>query len=290
MHALFHGHLWWLAAPLRWLVLVGLAVAGGASAFDLFALRETAYAPNAEPALRALRGWTVDLRCYGLALAAPANVAALGAQLTALTGLHLAWGIAWLVRMAAIGVAVRVIRRPVAAACATAVALLTLSASGHAVMAGQPLFAGVAVVADWLHLSAVTVWAGGVAVFATGLQVSLAPLAPRDRGPFIAALIQRFSVVALTALTFVALTGAYAAVIQLGSLDAVVDTAYGWVVIAKVILLLCVLGIAFAHDREGRGEPEGRFFVGTVRAEACVMLAILALSALLTSLRPPSGL
>lgn len=288
MHTLIHDPSWWVAAPIRWFVLVGLALVGGASAFDLYAIRETAYASGMEPALDALRARTLGLRRRGVVIAIPANVAALGAHVGVLAGGHFAWGIAWLVRLCALGVAAGVLRRPAVTACAAGLALLTLSASGHAVVAAHPIEATVAVLADWLHLGAAAVWVGGVAVLATSLQPSLAGLAGPERKEFIAAVIKRFSVAALTAVVIIGFTGSFAAVVQVGSLTGFLGTVYGRVVIAKVTLLMVILGIAFAHDREGRGEPEGRLFAGTVRVEALVMLVVLALSALLTSLPPPS--
>jgi copper transport protein len=161
-------------------------------------------------------------------------------------------GRAWLIRLALLAaVAVvgrRLLRRGtghrretlVAAAVGVGVALLgTVTLTGHAVSGD---LVGLAVVTDLVHLSAVSVWVGGLALL---LGAVLWPTGAVDdrRAERVAA---RFSDVAFGAVMVIVASGVVQAWRQLGSWDALVDTSYGRLLLVKVGFLLLMLAAAAA--------------------------------------------
>ncbi|MCI0395417.1 MAG: copper resistance protein CopC [Chloroflexi bacterium] len=115
--------------------------------------------------------------------------------------------------------------------------LLTISLGSHA--AAQPE-AFLPVLADWLHLAAASVWVGGLAHFLAGLY-AIRSLDPIGRTRLTAGLIPRFSALALVSVSALILTGLYAAVLHLGTLEALTGTIYGRTLIVKLALVLPML-------------------------------------------------
>ena len=118
--------------------------------------------------------------------------------------------------------------------------LLGISLTGHAAASGDlgPLLA------DWLHLISAGTWVGGL-FYLAGV---LAPLLPRlqgdERARLLGPLVQRFSRLALLSVAVLVVTGAYAAWVNIPSVEAVPATAYGRTLVVKVALLIPLLGIA----------------------------------------------
>ncbi|MGV9391924.1 copper resistance CopC/CopD family protein [Streptomyces olivaceus] len=171
---------------------------------------------------------------------------ALGDTLTARPGVLL------LIRLALLGPAAlflaRTFRTPVGerhprpgplaatAGGALAVALaLTWAASEHA-SAGIQVPA--AMTSSTLHLLATAVWLGGL----TALLLTL-----RSAGD--AATVARFSRVALASVTVLAVTGVYQSWRGLGSWQALTGTAYGRLLLAKVVLVAVLLAAAAVSRR-----------------------------------------
>jgi copper transport protein len=163
--------------------------------------------------------------------------------------------------------------------------LLTSSLTSHG--AALSSGAGLGVAVDWLHVLGAATWVGGLAML-----VALVPLLARQPGesssPLVPRTIARFSRLALVALVVVALSGALQAVIEVGSWGALLATTYGQLVLAKVILLLVMLGLAVANTRRGRQPTtSGRgWLLRGARTELAVGLAVLAIAALLTGTPP----
>ncbi|HEY0638773.1 MAG TPA: CopD family protein, partial [Pseudonocardiaceae bacterium] len=101
--------------------------------------------------------------------------------------------------------------------------------TGHA--ASAPAHA-VAVVSVAVHAAAAAAWVGGL-----GVLLTLAA----TRRTLLAYALPRFSPVAAAALAAVAVSGVVTAAARLGSVDALLDTGYGRVVLAKAAVL-AVLG------------------------------------------------
>ena len=124
---------------------------------------------------------------------------------------------------------------------AAAVALLGSSLAGHAAARGGLLFAGV----DWLHLLAVAAWVGtlpGILILARRAR----RLGDEERGVLGDAL-RRHSRLALAAAPIVALSGIANSPLVLGSAAGLVASAYGNVLLAKVLLFCVALAIGAAN-------------------------------------------
>lgn len=121
----------------------------------------------------------------------------------------------------------------------------TWAATGHASTGIQvPL----SVVSDILHLSAMAVWLGGLAMLV--LVVLRAPGKPKQA----AAAVNRFSTVALTCVCIMIGTGTYQAWRDVGSLHVLFDEAYGRLILIKIAGLLLLIGLGYyARQQIGSG-------------------------------------
>ena len=127
-------------------------------------------------------------------------------------------------------------RSAAAALLGTMALASTWAATGHASTGIQvPL----SVVSDILHLSAMAVWLGGLAMLA--LVVLRAPEKPKQA----AAAVNRFSTVALTCVCVMIGTGTYQAWRDVGSLHVLFDQAYGRLVLVKITGLLVLIGLGY---------------------------------------------
>jgi putative copper export protein len=125
--------------------------------------------------------------------------------------------------------------RSTALAVAAAVALTT-SLGGHAADWGD---VSLAVAADWIHMLAASVWTGGL--------FALAVVVLRARMPWALALVTtiagRFSRLAGGCVLAVVATGAYNAWLQVRVPSALVTTAYGRVLLTKILMAGAVIGL-----------------------------------------------
>ncbi|MFJ8939606.1 copper resistance CopC/CopD family protein [Streptomyces sp. NPDC102365] len=87
-----------------------------------------------------------------------------------------------------------------------------------------------------LHLLAMAVWLGGLGALLTALH--------RSETPLPAASVHRFSRLAFASVTVLVLTGVYQSWRGLGSFDAVFDTSYGRILVAKVCAVVLLLAAA----------------------------------------------
>jgi copper transport protein len=171
--------------------------------------------------------------------------------------------------------------------------LLTQSLSSHSAGLAQPL---APVLADWAHLTFTSIWLGGVAM----LALLSAPLAePKDLG----LLIARFSPLAMFCVLAVTLTGIAQSASFLGSLENLLITSYGRVILLKVALLLALIGFGAFHqqvisprlqawrlrDVAGAQQAARRFRIGIVLELGVSVLILLAAGAL-TALPPAAAL
>jgi copper transport protein len=143
---------------------------------------------------------------------------------------------ALLARVALLLLLVRLPRRPLPAVHAPlAVGLaLTWAAAEHASAGIQ---VPVAMTSSVLHLLATAAWLGGLAALLTSLRHGTLP----------ADTVHRFSRLAFTSVTVLAVTGTYQSWRGLGSLDALTQTSYGRLLLAKlagVALLLAAAGVS----------------------------------------------
>ncbi|MGW4976298.1 copper resistance CopC/CopD family protein [Streptomyces mirabilis] len=99
----------------------------------------------------------------------------------------------------------------------------------------------VAMVSSVLHLLSMAVWMGGLAALLTTLY--------RSAEPIPAAVVNRFSRLALTSVTVLVVTGVYQSWRGLGSWDALTSTSYGRLLLAKLVAVLVLLAGAGASRR-----------------------------------------
>lgn len=161
--------------------------------------------------------------------------------------------------------------------------LMTLTQLSHAAAEGRFL----PFLADWLHVAAATIWAGGLLgllfVFFSGPLDAV----PADRRASLREQsVRRFSRVATTAVLVLAATGLYAILLHVPNLAALASTPYGRALLTKLGLLVLLLGIGGTnYFLRGRG-PFGRL----VGAELFLALAIFLATGFLTSLPPASAI
>jgi copper transport protein len=156
----------------------------------------------------------------------------------------------------------------------------TLSLSGHAV--GDDVSV-LRLPFDMLHAVAAAAWIGG-----------LVQLVPWSRAtPVDAAVLERWSRTAMTCVAVLVVTGAWAAYEEVGlSLDALVQTRYGYLVIAKVALLVATMPLANLNRvrtvpavRAGSADAPARLR-SYVRAEVGLLVLVLAVTAWLVQAPP----
>jgi len=126
-------------------------------------------------------------------------------------------------------------RRAIMAVVAAAFAVVAPSLTGHT-RAASPEWLVIA--ADALHLLAGSVWFGGAVALAAVLPILA------ERGTVAAEALVRFSGIAAGVLAALAATGAVLAWRIVGSWSALVETAYGRLLIAKVVTVLVVVALA----------------------------------------------
>jgi copper transport protein len=246
----------------------------------------------------------------GGSLADAVDPSVIGDELGARTGR------AWLVRLlllAAVAVVgPRLARRPTegrtqALLPATVVGglalLATITVTGHAVSGD---LVGLALVTDIVHLSAVSVWLGGLALL---LGAVLWPTGGVSDGRA-EAIATRFSDVAFGAVMVIVASGVVQAWRQLGSWDALVDTSYGRLLLVKVGFFVLMVAAAAASQswlrRRARARmaslalsagpgavqasPSGRAPLSVLRrsvaAEIALAVAVLAVTAALVNAVP----
>jgi copper transport protein len=168
------------------------------------------------------------------------------------------------------------------------VALVGPSLVGHTrAFSPSPLL----VAADVLHLVAGATWLGGL----VGLVVSLRALAGRE--VLAATTLARFSTLAGGLLLAVAVTGTFLAWRIVGSWSGLVETRYGWLLLAKVAIALLVAALggwnrwrtlpaveraAGFGDRESAAAAVTR----TVRVEAVLLVVLLGVTGFLVNQSP----
>ena len=166
-------------------------------------------------------------------------------------------------------------RTPVPVLVATAASLGTVTLAGHAWTAPNR---AVAVVSDLAHLGAVAVWTGGL----VALLVVLPLVADR------VALATRFSALALGAAAVVAVSGTVSGWQQVRTLDALTSTAYGRLLLAKVVGFVVLVGLGWVNRT--RLVPLVARTVGpltrSLRVEVVVAAVVLGLTAALIHQAP----
>jgi copper transport protein len=171
-----------------------------------------------------------------------------------------------------------------------AVAAICLGAAGAvAAGVGTALLghrAGVAnLVASSVHVLAAGAWAGGV--LAAALAFVPALRSGSQRGAQVAALLRAFATLAVAAVVSLAVTGLLMTGAQVSTVDGLLTTPYGLLLLAKVAAVGAagLLGLRTARRLRGAGGVPVWGLVG----EATVLVAVLGLAGALASAGPARG-
>ncbi len=163
------------------------------------------------------------------------------------------------------------------------VAVLVHVAAGHA--ASPSSFWLLNVVVQWVHMSAVGVWVGGLLWLLVGLR-------GRDHAERVAA-VAAFTRIATVTLVVVLATGLARALVEVGSLGALFDTRYGLTLVVKVALVAGLVALGALNHffwvpavrGDGGTVAERRFGLNS-RGELAVAVGVLAATAVLSGLAP----
>jgi copper transport protein len=162
---------------------------------------------------------------------------------------------------------------------------LTLSQVSHA--SAQETGRATLVAADWIHLTAALVWAGGLAWLTYAIHEARVDAADRLR-----IVVPRFSAVALGCWALIIPTGIYSGWVLVGTRDGLTDTSYGTALLIKLativpVLLLAAINLLVLGPRlgTGRGWTIGRLRSSTV-VEVALMICLVFTAARLIGIQP----
>ncbi len=271
-----------LAVVGRWLFFAGLMAIVGIVSTCLIALRDV---PRF--ATRAL-GVASVVAALGAAGVIEAQREAAGVGFSALFSTSL--GVTAAERTAAIvptllGAGLALVGRFRAAQVGIAVAGLGAAASMWVDVAASHAGAQAPVAANliiqWAHIVASGVWIGGLLVLLIAVRGEPSDVKGRA--------VRRFSTTAGIAIVVVALTGTFRAVIEIGSIGQLFGTAFGILVLIKVVLFVILAGLG-AVNRFGNVPRAGTALRGLRRVgstEVVIGTAVVLVAAALVNVAPP---
>jgi copper transport protein len=178
------------------------------------------------------------------------------------------------------------------AALAAPAVLLIPGTVGHA---GQTSPRGLSVLLDATHLTAGSLWLGGL----VGLLVLWVSLRAETRARTLNVIVPRFSNVALASVILIFATGTGATIVHMPTLNALWKTGYGVAILVKAGLLAGAIALgaiqllrtkprlAASEARPMLGEPAARLLRRTASAEVLLVGGAVFTAALLSSLAPP---
>ncbi|HET6997654.1 MAG TPA: copper resistance protein CopC [Solirubrobacterales bacterium] len=156
--------------------------------------------------------------------------------------------------------------------------------------------------ANVLHVVAMSVWVGGLASLVLILPAATRELEPPQRSRLIAAVLARFSPLALASVAVILLTGIGQAYAYVRHLDNLFDTPYGRAVLIKFVLLTAALIPLVAYNRyrsvprlqriAAGGEAPGRsglLLRRALRGEVALIVVVLGVTAALAGYAPATS-
>ena len=305
----------WLQSVVRWLAFLGLAISVAIWPVWLFVLR-----PAISPAWQVgpdLVRRVCRVAVGGIALALTGDIAVLLVEADATSGnvvrtagsilRETRVGHLWLLRAGLLLAYASLLvaapwwrpwrRRAPTWTIVILAATLPVPFSLVAHAAAQPAGRATAVTADYLHLVAASLWAGGLIVLVVGFGPTLRVLTPSGRRAVLTQAIRRFSLLALTAWGILGVTGFYSAWLQVGNWAGLRTTVYGQALTVKVLLSLPLLAlgafnllIVTNRLRSARDERAARAwsrrFLLAISVEVTLAVSVLLVAGLLTSQAP----
>jgi copper transport protein len=178
----------------------------------------------------------------------------------------------------------------VGALLAAGAALFVPGAAGHA---AQTSPRALSIALDWLHLTAGSVWLGGL----VGLLVLWWSTARERRAAALAVVVPRFSNVAFVSVMALIGTGTGASLLHLPTLASLWTTSYGKTILVKIALLataMLVASVNLLKTKPALESPEpparaGAQLRSLVGIEAVLVTGAVLAAAVLSSLPPPSS-
>jgi copper transport protein len=170
----------------------------------------------------------------------------------------------------------------------------TLPLAGHAAAASAQ-----AIVLDGLHVFAVTAWLGGLIALASVILPGAFLLPSEARAAVVVPPLLTFSRIAPFLVALAVSTGGVLGLGMLGSLDAVLASPYGQVMLIKGSLATVPVGIGAYHrfrvmpplrtSAKADRPPPLRRLARTLALEIAAGAVVLALAAMLSSVSPPAA-
>jgi copper transport protein len=153
---------------------------------------------------------------------------------------------------------------------------------------------------DVVHVLAMSAWIGGLVALLLVVPAATRRLEPPERSRLLAAVLVRFSPIALGCVVALAATGALQGLIDMGwSLSALTDTPFGRAVLIKVVLLAALVALGAVNRQRvvpslrrlaaGGESPgsTGRVLRRTLRGEVALVIVVLGVTSALVSYAPP---
>ena len=119
--------------------------------------------------------------------------------------------------------------------------LLSVSLTAHAATQTHP---AIPVLADWIHLTGMCFWLGGLPFLFTGVRALRRAAGRLELPRRTSAIAERFSTMALFSVAAIGVTGLYAAYLRVGSLQALYTSIYGQALLLKQVFVLLLLLLA----------------------------------------------
>lgn len=174
---------------------------------------------------------------------------------------------------------------------------LTAPLAGHA---GGHSPREVLICSDTMHVLCMSAWLGGLVMLLVALAIAGRLLRGPERTPLMAVLVGRFSWIARIAVTVLLLTGVIQSIALVGSFQALVDTDYGLLVLAKIALFALLIGLGAYNQRwalprlrslAAAGEEPGRaasLLRKAVVLEVGFAVVVIAVTSVLVATQPAS--
>ena len=162
---------------------------------------------------------------------------------------------------------------------------LSATLVSHAAASGDLRY----VALDYLHVIAISIWLGGVVAFS---YIAM-PSARTDDPTALGRTVWRFSLTALVAVAVIVTTGVVQSLDRLVLVEDLVETPYGVALLAKVVLLVGLLGLGALNllvwgPRLRRGEHASAQLRRGVIGESALFAGVLLAAAFLTAFVPPA--
>ena len=124
--------------------------------------------------------------------------------------------------------------------------LIAMALSSHAAAVTGSIVT-TALVADWLHLIAAALWVGGMGAIAVVYLPTLRQIPLSERASTLLTVLPSYSPYAVIGVLLMAVTGPFSATVHLTSWEQLATTAYGQVLLVKVLLVGAMLVTSAFH-------------------------------------------